>query len=370
MSSATIRLLSFLPVTLTLVALCSCGSSTHNICPAGSSGCQANAYLLAAGLDGQLTTFTIDPTSGAVGSSKAIPGPQNSFGMAALGALYVSDPSLGGISSIDAWTIDLSNGNLTAVPGSPFQLGPFSLAFGLAANSHSQVLYVADSGTIDALKVNATGALSPIAGSPFPAGSNLFIAIDPQDRFLFAADNTTPGNVLAFTIDSSTGALTPVPGSPFQIVPNSNTLVGPGEIVVDGGGQFVYVALTRTNQIAGFHIDQASGALTPVPGSPFNTGNGTIMLAAVNEFLYVPNGSDGTISGYSINTASGVLTPVNGSPFPFHGGALAADATGRLLYTSGSAGLLAFSIDQSSGALTEVGLPVPYPGAFVMTIVP
>jgi hypothetical protein len=59
--------------------------------------------------------------------------------MAALGNqfLYVSNPqlTLGGASSIDAWSINLGSGALTTVSGSPFSLGPLSLAAGLAADS-------------------------------------------------------------------------------------------------------------------------------------------------------------------------------------------------------------------------------------------
>jgi len=383
MSSAKIRALLFVPIPILLLALTACGSTPKtscslvpSTCGCGPStvssrvACPANRFLFAAGFDGQLTTFPINLGTGSVTISNSIPGPQNSFGMTGLGYLYVSNPQIGGISSIDAWAVDIGTGTLTAVPGSPFQLGPLSIAFGLAANSRSEVVYVADAGKIDTLQIGATGALSPIAGSPFPAGNNMFLAIDPMDRFLFTSDVTAPGNVVALAIDSGTGALTPVPGSPFQIAPNSSTFVEPAEIAVDGQGLFVYVALAGTNQIAGFQIDQSSGALTAVPGSPFSTGNGTMTLATVNEFLYVPNGIDGTLSAYSINTTNGVLTSISGSPFPFYAVSLAPDPIGSFMYASGSNGLLALSIDPTSGALTEIGTPVPYAGAIAMTVVP
>lgn len=69
-------------------------------------------------------------------------------------------------------------------------------------------------------------------------------------------------------IDASTGALSPVPGSPFA----TDTLSV--EVAVDPSGKFVYVANgdPPANNISAFAIDPSTGALTPVPGSPFAVG--------------------------------------------------------------------------------------------------
>jgi 6-phosphogluconolactonase len=361
-----------------LIALAGCGSTNGlKVCPlsgccgVGSDLCRAPQFLYATGLTGQIDVFPMDGNTGALGSPTSTLGPTRSLGMAALGNqfLYVSNPqlTLGGASSIDAWSINLGSGALTTVPGSPFSLGPLSFAAGLAADSSAQVIYVGDAGKIDALKADATGALTAVIGSPFLAGANLFLTVDPQSRFVFAADDDPPGNVLAFTIDSSTGALSAVAGSPFATIPNYAGDTQPSGIVVDTSASFVYTALTATNQVAAFSIVTSSGALNPVPGSPFTAGSGPIALATVNNFLYVSNAMDGTISGYSINATSGVLTPLNGSPFAIHGGPLT--TAGLFLYTSGAGGLLAFSIDLTTGALTPIGSPVLYTGATVLTVV-
>jgi 6-phosphogluconolactonase (cycloisomerase 2 family) len=139
--------------------------------------------------------------------------------------------------------------------------------------------------------------------------------------------------------------------------------------VVDSTGSFVYVGLLTTGQIAAFSIVPSTGALTPIPGSPFAEGNSPIALATVNNFLYVANSVDGTIAGYSINPTNGVLTPLANSPFAIHGGPLAITPFGAYLYTAGSGGLLAFSINPQTGALTQVGSPISYAGATVLTFV-
>ena len=252
---------------------------------------------------------------------------------------------------------------------SPFSLGPLSLGAGLAANKTAQVLYVGDAGKIDALKAEESGALTDEIGSPFPGGLSLFLTVDPPNRFLFAADDTPPGNVLAYTIDPVSGALSTVSGSPFATIPGYVGNTVPGAIAVDTTGSFVYTVLAATNQIAAFEIVAPSGVLTPIPGSPFNSGAHPLAMATANNFLYVSNAQDGTISGYTIDPTTGVLAQLAGSPFAIFAGPLAASPFGGFLYTTSSGGLLTLSIDPQTGALTPVGSPVPFGGAQVLIFV-
>jgi 6-phosphogluconolactonase len=365
---------------LAVLALGGCGYNGTKVCPlagccgAASDTCAVPQYLYALGLNGQISAFPIDGGTGAPGSPTSTSGPANSLGMAAINNqfLYASNPQLsqlGASGSIDAWSINLGTGALTTVQGSPFSLGPLSLGAGLAANGPAQVLYVGDAGRIDALKADANGALSTVIGSPFPAGTNLFLTLDPQNRFLFASDDTPPGNVLAYTVDPVSGALSTVSGSPFTTIPGYAGNTQPGAIVVDSTGSFVYAVLTAANQIAAFKIVTPSGALTPVSGSPFNSGTRPLALATVNNFLYVSNAQDGTISAYTIDSTTGALTQLSGSPFAIYAGPLAASPFGGFLYTTGSGGLLTLRIDPQTGALTPVGSPIPYGGATVLTFV-
>jgi 6-phosphogluconolactonase len=364
---------------LALLALGGCGSNNFtNICPlTGCCGpteeaCFAPQYLFALGLNGQIDVFPINASNGTPGSPTSTSGPTNSLGMAVMNNqfLYVSNPQLPlGSSSIDAWSIGIGTGALTTVPGSPFALRPFELPSGLAVDSSAQVLYVGEAGSIDAFQAGNNGVLSTVIGSPFPAGINIYLTVDPQNRFLFASDDTSPGNVLAFTINSSTGALSAVAGSPFATIPGFPGNTQPGQIVVDSTGSFVYTVLTGTNQIAAFSITASTGVLTAVTGSPFPTGNRPLAMATVNNFLYVSNTSDATISGYTIDPTTGVLTALAGSPFAIYAGPMATSFDGAYLYTTTQTGLTTFSINPQTGALTQVGTPIPYGGASVLTFV-
>lgn len=368
-----------LPISLLLGALLAgCGSNRGPIvcpatngcgCGAGSQLCVAPQFLYAAGTNGQVTVFPITST-GALGSSTSVSGPSLTLGMTVLDNqyLYVSNPQPEIGSAVNAWALGSGTGTLTTVPGSPFALGAFSVAGGLANDSALPVVYVADAGKIDALQADSTGALKPISGSPFPSGTNLYLTVDPQNRFLFAADDDPPGSVLAFTINSS-GGLAAVQGSPF---PATTGNTQPGQIVVDASGSFVYTTLTSTGQVAAFSISTTpSGALTAVPGSPFAASSQPLSLATVSSYLYVSNAGDGTISGYSINSTTGVLTPLANSPFAIRGAALAIDPIGPYLYASGSSGILAFTINTQTGALAPIaGSPFAAPPATVMTVTP
>src|ERR1700736_6978580 len=71
------------------------------------------------------------------------------------------------------------------------------------------------------------------------------------------------------------------------------------------------------NTVLGCIMDPATGALTPIAGSPFAAGilPTSIAVNPTSKFACVANLGDNTVSGYAIELATGALTPVKGSPF-------------------------------------------------------
>src|SRR5688572_14502179 len=107
----------------------------------------------------------------------------------------------------------------------------------------------------------------------------------PQ-KFVYAANFGGGSSVSGFSLNGGTGALTPVPGSPFAAGDISEY------VVVDPTARFVYVAnAANTFGIYGYSLDQVTGALTPVPGSPYSPGVGVRALTvdSAGTFLYAPN---------------------------------------------------------------------------------
>ncbi len=97
-------------------------------------------------------------------------------------------------------------------------------------------------------------------------------------------------NVSAYSIGAD-GALTPVPGSPFAAGSR------PVSVAVDPTGKFAYVANDGDNNVSAYSI-AANGALTPVPGSPFAAGSRPLSVAVdpTGKFAYVANSGEATTS--------------------------------------------------------------------------
>jgi 6-phosphogluconolactonase len=250
-----------------------------------------------------------------------------------------------------------ADGALTALPGSPVLTGTSPNA--VAVDPAGKFVYVANvlSDNVSAYRIATDGTLSPVLGSPYPAGSGtVSVTIDPTGRFLYVpscgadCSGTGAGSVSAYTINRATGALTPVVGSPFS----SGQF--PYCVAVDFTGRFAYVANFGSGTVSAFRIHGTSGALTPVKGSPFLAGSSPISVVVEpwNQFLYVSNTASNNISAYAMQP-DGSLKPVSGSPFstgPFTS-AVTSDASGRYVYLAGGAGVFGFAI-YSSGALAPL----------------
>lgn len=229
--------------------------------------------------------------------------------------------------------------------------------------------YVANNGdgTISAYTIDSTtGKLTPVAGSPYPDGTApAAVSLAPNGKFAFSAsDNGT--KIHAFTINQTTGQLTEVSGSPFS----TGFVTGSTypDIAVDSQSAHLYLASAGDNKVAGFSIDQTTGKLTALTGSPYTAGAGAGAIPAFSpngKFLYVMDqGATGTgansVSGYSIGT-DGALTAIPGSPF-----AAGTDPNwisftpdGKFAYVS-DAGvdlISAYSVNATTGALTPLATP-------------
>lgn len=111
-----------------------------------------------------------------------------------------------------------------------------------------------------------------------------------------------------FAIDQSTGIVTSLAGSPFS------TSDIPVAITVPPTGGFVYVA-NQNGAIDSFGIELGTGDLAlTFPPVATAAQPSSITVDATGEFLLVANGPNSDI--YSFNISSGGLIPVAESPFP------------------------------------------------------
>jgi len=280
--------------------------------------------------------------------------------------LYVTN---GNSNNISAFSINASSGALTQVQGSPFGAG--SGPVGEAVDPVGAFMYVAngESDNVSAYVINTkSGALTQVQGSPFAAGGYPWqVAIDPTGKFAYVANegySSSYGNISAFTINPRSGALTPVKGSPFAAGS------GPAGVAIDPTGTFAYVSNSYDNNLSGFAINRKSGALTQLKGSPFAAGYQPRKVAIDGTFVYVTDFDSNNVSAYVIDAKSGALKQVQGSPFSAGTNPLgiAIDPTGAFVSVTnhGSNNISVYAVNTSSGALTQVhgspfkaGRPLP-----------
>jgi 6-phosphogluconolactonase (cycloisomerase 2 family) len=228
-------------------------------------------------------------------------------------ALYIANT---GSDDLTVFGIDPGSGALNAPSTYPTGKGPTSLAIVFAVPGlASSVLYIANHGGSNDISGYELNSMTPLPGSPFPAGGNpLSLAIGAGGKFLYSANpghaRATPSTISGFSIDPS-GTLSPLSGSPFAL-PVSHYLA------TDQTGAYLYV--TSGTGIVGYAINQNTGALTALAGFPVATGAPSdaysISIDSTNQFLYVTNDAGATVSGFRLDAATGGLTSIANSPFP------------------------------------------------------
>jgi 6-phosphogluconolactonase (cycloisomerase 2 family) len=354
--------------------------------PIPQTSSSLSAFTLNATGDAREVAGSPYPTSGGLPAATgltALPGD---------GFIYVTNSSL---NNIEGFAVS-ATGTLTSV-GSPFATGaaPNPVTFDNAG--HFAYVSNQTSSSVFVYSVNGTtGALTEIQADRVATGvspSAVFLTADGK----FAYVTNAPASISAFAVNSSSGALTPVAGSPFPVP----SVVGVGSnppilsVIFNPNGKSLYIKNdggTGTGSLTAFSIDSATGALAPLGGSPFTLGISATGLAGLDpagRFLYVANqgactvargcnpsfSSTGSISAFSLD-AAGVPTALAGltavTPAPYQ---VSVDPTGRFLYQSSvdANEVISYSIDQTTGALTKLqaggtsrsgGEPV-FIGAFV-----
>ncbi|MBL8022166.1 MAG: beta-propeller fold lactonase family protein [Leptospirales bacterium] len=306
-----------------------------------------------------VSVFRINPTTGGLTAVQGSP-----FAAGTAPRFTAVDPTgsfvyvVGNGGTVFGYTIDISTGFLTPMSGSPFAGG--ATLYSATIHPSGRFLYAGSdsAGSIYGYSIGSSGSLTALSGSPFSAPANpAGVTAEPSGRFLFAGINNTPnGRVAVFSIDS-TGGLSQVSGSPF--VCGDDTL----SVTTDLAGRFIYGVNYFSTNVFGY-VMNASGSLTQVSGSPFAAGSASAFVTVdpAGRFAYVANSGDASgllaVSGYTINQSTGALTQVTGSPFAAGANPIgvATDPHGKFLYSANTASnnVSAFTIDQTTGIITTV----------------
>ncbi len=182
-----------------------------------------------------------------------------------------------------------------------------------------------------------------------------------------AADNT----LSMFLVDATTGRMTPI----------GYVLVGaaPVAVATDPASKYLYVANRDDDSISAFTVEERTGTLLEMPGSPYTTGDEPVALLVEpnGDFLYVANRAGESISVYTIKDTDGTLTSQPAASIPGRSPtSLAVNGAGSFLFVGNSeiggnpASVSSFSIDSVTGVLAPVDATLVGDGALSITLHP
>jgi 6-phosphogluconolactonase (cycloisomerase 2 family) len=211
--------------------------------------------------------------------------------------LFVSN---GGDSTIAAYQVDLFNGTLATVHGSPFSDGVTGAqpnGIGLAASSHFLFAGNTNNNSISVLRIGSTCSLKALKKFT-SAGSPAGMKVTPNGNYLIVAYDE---KVDSFKIDSTTGDLAEL--GPF----NPHGAAAGVEISCDGATAYFGDAATNM-QVEAFTI-HSDGTLQEFDNFTKNEGTGSYnLLSSVDgKHLYASNTMSNQMTTLSV-ASNGTLS--------------------------------------------------------------
>ncbi|MGH2387545.1 MAG: lactonase family protein, partial [Chloroflexota bacterium] len=182
-----------------------------------------------------------------------------------------------------------------------------------------------------------------------PAGS--LLPVSAQSAVVgrvYVNDNTAGPNTIAGFARRFDGTLTPLPGSPFPAGgAGTGTIIGSqGALQMTNDGRYLLAVDAGSNQISVLRI---TGASLQAVGSPVSSGGiAPISIAVHGNLVYVANEGNGTIgsnyTGFTLDP-SGQLTPLSNSTVPL----AATAAPGDILFNSTGTSLVGTEVGPAAG---------------------
>lgn len=165
--------------------------------------------------------FDVAGNSASLGDTTALPVSGVSLEVSPDGRfLYAAGGISAGGNAFAGFSIDPSTGDLTVIPGSPFN-SPGSSPKGFAFSSNSAYMYVShgSDATIQAFAIDPESGMPMFNGESFDVGlQGTLQGMDTIPGFLFALDESDSFDglegVYSFAIDAGTGAFPTVAGTP------------------------------------------------------------------------------------------------------------------------------------------------------------
>jgi 6-phosphogluconolactonase (cycloisomerase 2 family) len=258
------------------------------------------------------------------------------------------------------YVLDSTTGSLTSAGSATACSG----AYGVEINPDNTLVATAcvSANQLKFFGINhSTGALTTLTGSnPVNTGSGTNpngLKFDTTGSILYAS-NWANAKLESWAVSVNTGASTVSVTGPISSV---STGTNPGGIAVGKNNTLVYVANYASNTISGFMT--SGGSMTAISGSPWATGAGPdgLVFHPNGKFLYSGNANASTVTAFSVDQSTGALTQLGSYAIQSAtgGAGVEIDSTGTHLYaTSMAAGKVnGFSINSTTGLLTALSTP-------------
>jgi 6-phosphogluconolactonase (cycloisomerase 2 family) len=217
-----------------------------------------------------------------------------------------------------------ADGSLTPIPGSPFPAGGVGSGAGLASqgalelSGDGRYLLAVDaaSNQVSVLALAPNGVPYPV-GAPVASGGTDPVSIAISGNLVYVANaGGSATNVTAFVL-TPWGGLYQLPGSTVAL-PGDGV---PGDVLVDPTGHRLVVTLVNTSTIASYQVGW-DGHLTAAPGSPIPAQGpgpfGAEFRPTNPSQLFVSNAhggaGNGTVSAFNVSF-TGALSSIGSSPF-------------------------------------------------------
>jgi 6-phosphogluconolactonase (cycloisomerase 2 family) len=273
--------------------------------------------------------------------------------------LYVGD----NVGVIHGFGIDPSSGKPTPLPPTQIPIPPVTnnstvANVALAADSGGLVLYAGVAGTggpnvFSYIVDRTTGALSKSGSQALPVSWPVGLAAIEQNLYVIPDPSANAAQMFAFSVDPINAALTLL--SPNVALPGV-----PNGLAVAPSGSWLGVTFDGNagGEVAWFLRSPNGGATGLQPGSPASTGG-----TNADNITVTPDGKFVVVAGagtsvFSLDPSTGALSEVPGSPFAI-GDGMAIDPSGKFVFVKdGANNLSTYTID-AMGSLAPAGAPVP-----------
>ena len=239
-------------------------ASGSHLYVANSGSAELSAYSVDAGT-GALTPLSPATYATGAGPSSIVVDPAGEF-------IYVAND--GGTNDISAFAIAPATGALSPVAGSPFAAGNSPHGLSITSTHTSTFMYAAGMGgaasAIAGFSVNASnGRLTAVSGSPFDISVSHYMGVFHGTGDILYV--TTGDGVASYFSDASTGELVELSAAPTATGVNAFSVAA--QQLAGIHLPYLYVANDGAANISAFRVDDLEGSLTEISGSPFAAGN-------------------------------------------------------------------------------------------------